>query len=64
LAGRRPIGQDGAVIGPALIVVALLIVIPVGVLVSGAVIAGILGFSLRRDAEERNEGSEYLALGS
>lgn len=50
-------------IGPALIVIALLIAIPVGVLISGAVIAGVLGYSLRQDAEVRNEGSEYLALG-
>lgn len=51
------------VIGPALIVITLLIVIPVAVMLTGALVAGILGFFLKKDADERNEGTEYLALG-
>ncbi|MEZ5145383.1 MAG: hypothetical protein R2726_23160 [Acidimicrobiales bacterium] len=50
-------------IGPALIVIALLVVIPVAVMLSGAVVAAVLGMFLKKDADERNEGTEYLALG-
>lgn len=50
-------------IGVAIIVIVLLIVIPVGVLVSGAAGAGILGWFLKDDIDERYEDSEYLELG-
>ena len=49
-------------IGVAIIVVVLVIAIPVGVLVSGAVAAGLLGFFLRTDVETTHEGSELVDL--
>lgn len=48
--------------GVVVIVVVLLVAIPVGVLVSGAVIAGILGWSLKAEGEATNEGSELIPL--
>jgi hypothetical protein len=57
-----PIGQTVAMLGPLLIVVALVIVIPVAVIISGGVMAVILGHSLRKEGEYRNEGSELLDL--
>jgi hypothetical protein len=51
------------VTGVVLIVVVLVIAIPVAVLVSGAVLAGVLGFLLTEDVASRFEGSEELALG-
>ena len=56
-------GQDGGVIGPIAILLVLLVFIPVGVILTGAAIAGLLGFSLKKDADERNEGTEHVALG-
>ncbi len=49
-------------LGPAIIVVVLVIAIPVAVLVSGAAAAGILGWFLRDDVEHTHEGSELLDL--
>lgn len=49
-------------IGVALIVVVLVIAIPVAVLLSGAVVAAIIGFFLRRDADASHEGSELIDL--
>lgn len=49
-------------IGAVIIVVVLLVVLPVGFLMGGAVVAAILGESLRRDAEKRHEGSELVDL--
>ncbi|MDZ7679478.1 MAG: hypothetical protein U5K29_13125 [Acidimicrobiales bacterium] len=49
-------------IGPAVIVVVLLVVIPVGVLISGAVAAGLLGWLLRNNGEVEHEGSELVEL--
>lgn len=46
----------------AVVIVAVLLLIPVGVILSGAVLAAILGWSLKDDAEERNEGSELIEL--
>jgi hypothetical protein len=45
-----------------LIVIVLVVVIPVGVLISGGVAAALLGWSLKEDAERRNEGSELVEL--
>ncbi|MCU0267805.1 MAG: hypothetical protein MUF83_04060 [Acidimicrobiales bacterium] len=50
--------------GPLIIVIVLVVAIPVAVLVSGAVAAAILGWGLTSDAESRNEGTEYVALGN
>lgn len=49
-------------IGVAIIVVVLLVVIPVGVLMSGAFGAGIIGHFLRSDADASHEGSELIDL--
>lgn len=48
--------------GPLIIVVVLLFVIPVGVIISGGVISVILGHSLRKEGEYRNEDSELTEL--
>jgi hypothetical protein len=55
-------GQDGGVIGAIILAVILVIVIPVGVAMSGAAIAGILGFFLKKEGEAANEGSELIEL--
>jgi threonine/homoserine/homoserine lactone efflux protein len=56
------IGQDGAVISVVIIVVVLVIAIPVAVLVSAAVGAGVLGWLLTEDVNERHEGTEWVDL--
>jgi hypothetical protein len=50
------------VLGAAIIVVVLVIVIPVGVLMSGSVGALLIGLFLRSDADARHEGSELIDL--
>jgi hypothetical protein len=49
-------------LGPLLIILALVVVIPVGVIITGGVISVILGHSLRMEGEYRNEDSELLEL--
>lgn len=49
-------------IGPILTVVAIVIVVPVSVLMSGALASAILGWFLKDDAEQRYEGSELIDL--
>jgi hypothetical protein len=49
-------------LGPVLIVIAIVIVIPVSVMFSGAALSGVLGLFLKDDAEERYEGSELIEL--
>ena len=49
-------------LGAIVLAVVLVIVIPVGVLMSGAVGAGILGWALKSDADERYAGSELVDL--
>jgi hypothetical protein len=56
------VGHDGRVIGPIIIIVVLVVAIPVGVVMSGAVMAGILGWGLKSDVEDANEGSELIDL--
>lgn len=48
--------------GGIVIAVVLVIVIPVAVMMSGSILAAALGWSLKDDAEHRNEGSELIAL--
>jgi hypothetical protein len=48
--------------GAAIFVVILVIVIPVAVCMTGAVVAGILGWSLKDNGEKEHEGSELLDL--
>ena len=54
--------HDGPV-GPAIIVIVLVVAIPVGVLVSGGVMAAVLGTFLGKDADARYEGTEYVEIG-
>lgn len=46
----------------AIVIVLVLALIPVMVLMGGAVASGILGQFMVRDAEDRHEGSELLEL--
>jgi hypothetical protein len=50
------------VIGAILLVLAIVIALPVGLLVAGAVLSAILGWFLRNDAEESHPGSELIDL--
>lgn len=47
-------------LGPILIVVFLLVLIPVGFLMSTTLAAGVLGFLLKDDADKRHAGSELI----
>lgn len=49
-------------IGGLLMVLALVIVIPIAVTVTGAILAALLGWSLRNEGEAVNEGSELIPL--
>lgn len=55
-------GQTVPVIGAVIIAIVLVIVIPVTVIISGAVAAGILGWSLKKDRDDAFEGTEYLEI--
>ncbi|MCC6226340.1 MAG: hypothetical protein IT195_08040 [Microthrixaceae bacterium] len=46
--------------GVFLVVFVLLVVIPVGAIVSGGVVAAIIGWVLRSNAEQTHEGSELI----
>jgi hypothetical protein len=63
LAGVGAIEQNGGVLGPILIIVTLLVVVPVGVIVTGAVVAWAMGSFLTDDAAARYEGTEHVELG-
>ena len=49
-------------IGAILIGIVIVLLIPVGVIMSGAVMAAALGTTLKDDGEARHEGSELLDL--
>ncbi len=49
-------------VGTIVFLVILVIAIPVSVCMSGAVVAGILGWSLRDNGEATHEGSELVEL--
>jgi hypothetical protein len=49
-------------LGAIIISVVIVVVIPVAVMMSGAVVAAVLGWSLKEDAEARHAGSELIAL--
>jgi hypothetical protein len=46
----------------AIAIVAVLLIFPTLVLMSGGVASAILGFVLQRDGEARHEGSELLEI--
>ena len=48
--------------GAVLMAIVLVVLIPVAVCMSGAVLAALLGWSLTKDADARNEGSELIDL--
>ncbi|QXC60083.1 hypothetical protein KSP35_17195 [Aquihabitans sp. G128] len=47
-------------IGPVIILVVLVVVMPVSVLMSGAVASALLGFLVKDDVDRSHEGSELL----
>ena len=49
-----------ASMGPVVIVIVLVVALPVGVLVSGAVAAALLGFVLKDEVDRNHAGSELL----
>lgn len=56
-------GKDLAVdIGAIVIAVALIVAIPVAILMGGAVLSALFGWTLYKEAETVHEGSEYVAL--
>jgi len=50
------------VLGALVLIIVLVFVIPPGVIITGGVVAAGLGFTLKDDAEARNEGSELIEL--
>jgi hypothetical protein len=50
------------VLGAILLAFVILIALPVGLLMTGAVASAILGWFLREDAEESHAGSELIDL--
>lgn len=49
-------------VGVALILIVLLVALPVGVAMFGAVLAGLLGWTLKDNGEATHEGSELIEL--
>lgn len=49
-------------LGAIIIAVIILIAIPVAIMMTGAVVAGILGWSLKATVEDAHEGSELIDL--
>jgi hypothetical protein len=49
-----------AMLGPLIIAVVLVVLIPVGFLMSTSLVAGVLGYLLRDDAERRHAGSPLV----
>lgn len=46
----------------AVAIIAVLLIFPSIVLISGGVLSAVMGYFLQRDGEVRHEGSELLAL--
>ncbi len=49
-------------LGPILIVVALLVVLPLSFFLIGTILSVLLGHTLRKEGEYMNEGSELIEL--
>lgn len=49
-------------LGPLLIIVGLLVVLPISFFVIGTIISVVLGHTLRKEGEYMNEGSELIEL--
>ena len=56
------LGQTGLMIGPILIVIVLVVALPIAFIITGGVLAVILGQSLAKEGEYLNEGSELIDL--
>ncbi len=54
--------QTGSVLGPAIIIFVLLVFIPVSVMMTGGIVAAILGYFIKEDVDEDYEGTEYIEL--
>ena len=48
--------------GAIVVAILIVIVLPVTLIMTGTVVAGLLGWSLKDDAEDRHEGSELIDL--
>ena len=48
--------------GALIVAVIIVVVIPVGLCMTGAAVAALLGWSAKEDAEARHEGSELIDL--
>lgn len=55
-------GRLGRMLGPLLIIVGLLVVLPISFFVIGTILSILLGHSLRTEGEYMNEGSELIEL--
>jgi hypothetical protein len=60
--GRAPVGQTQDMFGVIVILIALVLVLPVVFILTGGVVAVILGHSLRKEGEYRHEDSELIDL--
>ena len=49
-------------VGAVIIIVVLLLLMPFLLFMTGAIVAAILGWALKADAESRHEGSELIQL--
>ncbi len=50
-------------LGALILAFVILVFIPVSICMTGGVVAGLLGWAAKKDAEERHEGSELIDLG-
>jgi hypothetical protein len=48
--------------GAVVIVVLLVVAMPVAIMMTGAIVAGVLGFFLKDDADRRGEGTVWKEL--
>jgi nitrogen fixation-related uncharacterized protein len=49
-------------LGALILAAVILVVIPVSVMMTGAIVSAILGWALKDNGEQTNEGSELLDL--
>jgi len=54
--------QNESMLGPLLIILALLVALPLSFFAIGAVLSVLLGHTLRKEGEYMNEGSELIEL--
>jgi len=49
-------------LGAIILTVIIIVAIPVSVMMTGGIVAAILGWSLKEDGEQRHEGSELIDI--